>query len=108
MALKSARSWNGADQRQPEVVPIGRALRPGFDFLVGLQVMPCLSSCFVQEPPSLDVSSLLFTGRGNRRAVQVLLRVTGIGIHDGLLHPCHPWCNKDAGISLHDLGVTFL
>ena len=103
-----ARSWNGADQRQTEVVPIGRGLRPGFDFLVGLQVMPCLSSGFVQEPPSLDVSSLLFTSRGNRRAVQVLLRVVGIGIHDRLLHPRHPWCSKGAGSSLHDLGFPFL
>ncbi len=89
MALKRARSWGDVDQRQTEVVSISCALRPGFDLFVGLQVMPCLSSCFIQEPPSLDISSLLFANRGHGRAVQVLLRVTVIAIDDRLLRPRH-------------------
>ena len=81
--------WDKADQRQTEVVPIGRALRPSFDLFVGFQVMPCLSACFVQEPPSLNVSGFCFTNRGYRRAVQVLLRCIGAAIQDCLLLPRH-------------------
>lgn len=71
------------------MVPIGRALRPSFDLFVGLQIMPCLSACFVQEPPSLNVSGLWSTNRGYRRAVQVLLRSIGAAIQDRLLLPRH-------------------
>ena len=88
MALRSARSWAGADQKQAEVVLISRTLRPSFDLSVGLEVMPCLSACFVQEPPSLDVSSLLFTDGRYRRAVLVMVAI-GVAIQDRLLHPRH-------------------
>ena len=57
------------DQGKTEVISISRALRPGFDFFVGLEVVPCLSACFVQEPPSRNVSFLLCTDRGYRRFV---------------------------------------
>ena len=90
MALRRARSWGETDQRQTEVVPIGSTLRPGFDLFLGLEVVPCLSSCFVQEPPSMDVSSFLFTDRGYRRPIQVFLGVFGIAIECHLLRPRHP------------------
>lgn len=83
--LKRVMGWDRAYQRQTEVVPIGCALRPSFDLFVGLQVMPCLSACFVQEPPSLNVSGFWFTNRGYRRAVEVLLRSIGATVQDGLL-----------------------
>lgn len=89
MALKRARSSGEADKRQTEVVPISRALRPGFDFFVGFQVMPCLSSCLVQKPPSLDVSSLLFPNRSYCRAVLVVRVAVGVAIQDRLLRPRH-------------------
>ena len=72
-----------------EEVPISSTLRPSFDLSVGLEIVPCLSACFVQEPPSLDVSSLLFTDGSYRRAVLVLLVAVGIAIQDRLLHPRH-------------------
>lgn len=65
--------------------------------------MPCLSARFVQEPPSLDVSSLSFTDRGYRRAVLVLLVPIGIAIEDGLLRPRHLWLSRGAKIGLHVL-----
>lgn len=71
------------------MVPVGRALRPRFDLFVSLQIMPCLSACFVQEPPSLDVFSVLFTDRGYRRAVLVFLVAAGVAIQDCLLRPRH-------------------
>ena len=76
------------DQGKTEVVSISRALRPGFDFFIGLQVMPCLTACFVQEPPSRNVSFLWCTDRGYRRSVEVLLRFGGICIAIQVL-PCH-------------------
>ena len=89
MALRRVGSWDDADQRQTEEVPISRALRPSFDLFLGLQVMPCLSACFVQESPSLNVSSHLFIDRGYGGAIQMLLRVIWIAFEDCLLHLRH-------------------
>ena len=62
------------------MVPIGRSLWPGFDLFVGLEVMPCLTASFVQEPPSLDVGRFRPIDRGHRRAIYMLLSSIGNGI----------------------------
>lgn len=80
MALRRVRSKDEADQRETEVVPISCALRPSFDLFVSLQIMPRLSACFVQEPPSLDVSRLLGTGRGCRRAAKAFSGIIGVAV----------------------------
>lgn len=46
---------------------VGNGLRPGFDLLVRGQIVPCVSSLFIPEPPSAVVG-LLITIRSLRKA----------------------------------------
>ena len=46
---------------------VGNSLRPGFDLLVRGQIVPCVSSLFIPEPPSAIVG-LLITIRSSREA----------------------------------------
>lgn len=105
MALKRAKRGDEADQRQTEVIPVGRALRPGLDLFVRLQVMPCLSTCFVQKPPPLDVSGLLFPNRGYRCTVQLVLMVIGIAIQGCLVRSCHLESSEGRNGDVHDLEI---
>lgn len=90
MVLKRVRSErNLTNQRQPKVVPVGCALRPSLDFLLSLQVMPCLTTLFVQKTPSLDICSVLFDDRSYRRAVVMLMVAAGIANQDFWLRPRH-------------------
>ncbi len=68
-----AGDWNGADQRQPQEVPVSCTLRPGLYLFFSLEIMPSLSAPLVEESPSLDVCSLIFATGCYRRAILVLL-----------------------------------
>ena len=99
MALDRARSWGEADKRKTQMIPISRALRPGFDLFVSLQVMPCLSACFVQEPPSLDVSEFRITDG----VLQMLLGFIRAAIEHCLPGLRHFSCETGAYIGHYDL-----
>ena len=58
------------------MVPVSCGLGPSLDFLVGLEVVPCLATLLVQEPPSLDVGSLVgLCCGGSSLTVQLLLMI---------------------------------
>lgn len=58
---------------------VGNGLRPGFDLLFRGQIVPCVSSLFIAEPPPAVVGLLIIV-RSSREAIYGDFRSIAIGV----------------------------